>query len=257
MKKILLACLLILFILPTSNAFSITINGPAIFYDHRFNEGGPGDEGREILIWTGLGGLAPGDSPAFSINGSSGIVYLDDAIDFNSSINDFEKYYDAPNSSVLAQYENKTFTFDLYNSGSVVQSLGAVDTHTFRSLDPIILDNTPQGANPTFEWQDVDFANQYRVRLMSDTDPNGALIGDWTFAAGSGSYSFQYMGDLTEYVDPYFRLEAREFITSNTLNRSILFYDPSANPVPEPTTMLLFGAGLVGLAGFGRKKFKK
>jgi hypothetical protein len=27
--------------------------------------------------------------------------------------------------------------------------------------------------------------------------------------------------------------------------------------VPEPTTMLLFGAGLVGLAGFGRKKFKK
>jgi hypothetical protein len=28
-------------------------------------------------------------------------------------------------------------------------------------------------------------------------------------------------------------------------------------PVPEPATMLLFGAGLVSLAGFGRKKFKK
>jgi CHRD domain/PEP-CTERM motif len=28
-------------------------------------------------------------------------------------------------------------------------------------------------------------------------------------------------------------------------------------PVPEPTTMLLFGAGLIGLAGFGRKQFKK
>jgi len=31
----------------------------------------------------------------------------------------------------------------------------------------------------------------------------------------------------------------------------------SSRAVPEPTAMLLFGAGLVGLAGFGRKKFKK
>jgi len=52
--------------------------------------------------------------------------------------------------------------------------------------------------------------------------------------------------------------DGREYILVGSVEcKAWALRNGDSSPVPEPTTMLLFGAGLVGLAGFGRKKFKK
>ena len=71
------------------------------------------------------------------------------------------------------------------------------------------------------------------------------------FSQGSGVWSSGNSGTYS-FASPVTTLKF-----SNSGLSEIEVDNLNVTPVPEPATMLLLGSGLIGLAGIGRKKFKK
>jgi hypothetical protein len=98
----------------------------------------------------------------------------------------------------------------------------------------------------------IDTKQNYTYSVETITDQG--IIGSFTSWPG---YSNNHYALIINASDSVATLINSGSLIRTTFSCGNDLITGKAAPVPEPATMLLLGTGLVGLAGFGRKKFKK
>ncbi|WP_028583872.1 PEP-CTERM sorting domain-containing protein [Desulfogranum mediterraneum] len=130
------------------------------------------------------------------------------------------------------------------------QSLELFDNSGFATLSQMI--TTTVGATYDFSFWSAVYSvvpgNILRYSLDS-----GPIV---TVAQASGGFNWEYFSD--SFVASSTSTAISFFIETDpgtgTWKLDDVYVSLGENPVPEPTTMLLFGTGIAGLAAIGRRK---
>lgn len=248
MKKILLACLVLLFIMPTVNAFSTSSLTQVVFSEHRLRYG---VEYFGVGTWFGFTDSLD-ESYYATIFGGPLIVELtlNAPYEFLTGYNEFWYKWPEEDPSILTKFSNKDYFFKLYDSTGtqVVLENGdndgtvTITSGTMQELPFVELTVTTNEGITTLTWDDIssydDIIELYRIDLVNP-DPAGPWAlesknswNDNPSVIQTHSVSFYTEELFKRYPEITFRVDARQLeypgVVRTLVNRSSLYYTESA-----------------------------
>jgi hypothetical protein len=141
-----------------------------------------------------------------------------------------------------------------YESGdvSIFQRIGIIDSGQYTLTASIASSYFPNDSRFINNLSAGTITVAWDGTIINSFDFGEILANSWEYATLSASFEADSAGILEIN---FFRLFASDINSPiNYLsNVSLTFNNVGVTPVPEPATVLLLGASIVGIAGFGRK----